>query len=326
MSNSTLHLGVTCTQRKTLAVPSELHVHDLGAASEAERATEWCRRVRDFAGMRRSARELYAGDSWAVSQDLEAEARRHGHRVEVWVCSTGYGLIPINGELAPYEATFAPGQSGSIGSLGGVEGWRQCREWWAAVTAGRLIDGDAPTFEALAERGEPIIFAGSESYLRAIGPDLGRAAAQLGERLILISAGTGAGVLDENGLAQHAVPCSARFRAVLHGSMQSLNVRILKMLLGVPDLEWTASAVGKLLAAKEATLPELPTYEDRIPFADDEEARHWIRGQIPTLARPTHSGLLRILRDGGRKCEQKRFRRLFQQVMASMEFESNQHD
>ena len=325
MSSSTLHLVVTCTQRKTLAVPHALRVDALGESGDGGRVGEWCRRLRDFSGLRRSARDLYAGDSWAVSRELEMEAGKYGQRVVVWVCSTGYGLIPIDGELAPYEATFAPGQSGSVGTLGGADGWRQCREWWAAVTADRLIDGDAPTFRSLAQRGEPIIFAGSESYLRAVGPDLGRAAEHLGDRLILISAGTGAGVLAENDLAPHAVPCSARFQAVLCGSMQSLNVRIMKMLLGVRDLEWTVPAVAKLLAAREAVLPELPTY-DRIPFADDEEARHWIRDQIPSLARPTHSGLLRILRDGGRRCEQKRFRRLFQEVMASMQLESKQHD
>lgn len=316
-----MHLVVTCTQRKTLVAPAELQVGSLQGESTAARAVEWRSRLGAYDGEHREARSLYAGDSWKVSRELEQVAQN----VCVWVCSAGYGLVPLEAELAPYAATFAPGQADSIASVGGQGGWQQCREWWATITQGDgMAAGAAPSFRALAERGEPVVFTGSESYVRSVGPDLRAAAARLQDRLILISAGTGENVLLENDLVQHAVPCSARFQATLGGSRQSLNVRILKTLLDEDVESWSAPAVAALLAERAADLPELPTY-DRTPAKDDEEIREWIRDALKDRRRPAHSPLLREYRDSGKRCEQKRFRSLFQEVMAAEQPTNDQH-
>jgi hypothetical protein len=64
--------------------------------------------------------------------------------------------------------------------------------------------------------------------------------------------------------------------------------------------------------AAEGLLP-VPTY-DRDPQSDDA-VRSFIRNarrEQPTMG---HTALLRRLRAGGRACEQKRFKALFQQVI-----------
>jgi hypothetical protein len=66
--------------------------------------------------------------------------------------------------------------------------------------------------------------------------------------------------------------------------------------------------------SSEKKLPQI----SRRPFRDDEEVVDWIIGAITrhALDSPSKSSLLRLLRDEGRACEQKRFGVLFEEALA----------
>lgn len=151
-----------------------------------------------------------------------------------------------------------------------------------------------------------MIFAGSESYLRAVQADLVEAGEVLGDRLIIISAGAAA--LPD--LRRHQLPCDARLQAELGGAMQSLNVRILERLLAVvPANDLTVPYSTDAIQLMNDNLEPLKKF-DRKPMTDDE-VREFIRKARLANPKVKHSPLLRALRDSGYGCEQSRFKSLF---------------
>ena len=153
-----------------------------------------------------------------------------------------------------------------------------------------------------------MLFAGSEAYLGALQGDLSDAAARLGERLVVISAGAG----PMGSLAAHQVPCDARFQGALGGARQSINVRILRSLIeqapeGGIDLPSAAETLGRM----SEVLPPLQKY-DRVPM-DDDGVRRFVRRALDSNAKAKRSPLLTQLRAAGYQCEQGRFRDLYQE-------------
>ena len=78
----------------------------MGAPKE-ERCRMWTTRLEDDTVAPIAAHDLYCGDHWAVAKGLAAGAQ--SRRVELWVASAGYGLVPASAPLKPYAATFTPG-------------------------------------------------------------------------------------------------------------------------------------------------------------------------------------------------------------------------
>src|SRR5207247_1803168 len=80
----------------------------------AARAEAWLKRVRATEATHVPAESLYSGDHWQVVRSIQNDATRGGPRVSIWVCSAGYGLIPLRAQIASYAATFAPYHPDSI--------------------------------------------------------------------------------------------------------------------------------------------------------------------------------------------------------------------
>jgi hypothetical protein len=308
---------VTCTKKKTLPVLPDLMLRAVRDRSLERRAERWIDRIaRPDDVARRAARGLYAGDHWAIIRDLDDEMVASGHRVTVWVCSAGYGLVSIRSELLSYSATFASRHPDSVlpDRYGGspIDAFAR---WWTLLSQWSGPDAGQPrTIEQLVQRDPRSLFlvVASEVYLKALADDLRRAIAALSdpEHLSIISSGTKSLV----GLESHLVPCDARFQSLVSGARRSLNVRLArKALLDLrvrpPTLSVLKEWFGRLLARQ----PEIQHF-DRDPMSDAQVLRY-IRSRLRNDgdARPTP--LLRTLRDSGFACEQKRFSRLFWQVV-----------
>ena len=107
----TVHVLVTCTNRKSMSVPPALHLDNVRGHTPVQRSREWIRCLVDLTDVPLVAADrLYVGEHWKVSRGLPSLAT--GHRTRLWVCSAGYGLIPADARVRPYAATFS-GTSGS---------------------------------------------------------------------------------------------------------------------------------------------------------------------------------------------------------------------
>lgn len=304
-AGATVHVVVTCTSRKTAAVPAELrlgNLTDLAATPEAVR--EWTARLSSPSGAAElAAEDLYAGEHWAVARQLpeSAEARD----TQLWVCSAGYGLIRGRALIRPYTAAFS-GHEDRV--PGGADG---ARRWWQALA---LWEGPEPGKPrsirelAAAKPTASFMLALSAAYLDACRDDIAAAARELHapDRLLVVSAGArGQGVL-----AGLMVPVDARLQAVLGGTRQALNARIAARLLGagITSRAQATRHVTELLA----DLPPVARYERK--KLSDEEVITMISGRLAQEPGMPASRMLREFRDAGYACEQQRFAALHRQA------------
>lgn len=310
-----LHIIVSCTDRKRLPVPPELHLREVREERPEQRVRRWCRHLRHHPLPARPAEALYAGDHWSIARELPSLAAQARLRPRLWVVSAGYGLIPAEAPVRPYSATFCPRHADSVlprvrtpSTPALLQGW-----WRALAREPGPVPGAPRLVHELARaspRGRLLVVA-SPPYIRALEEDLALAARALvrPEQLLVISTPVAA---SKGVLAPHWVASSARLRPQLGGALSSLHVRLARELLGRVREEGTAlmDAPGvqeyyrRLL---HRSVP--PPRPERTPMTDDEVLQfiaHESRGE-----RCSWSAALRRLRDTGHACEQQRFRRLF---------------
>lgn len=298
-----VHIIVTCTNRKQRAVPEELQLRSLTQLGTAGRFDAWIKRLSSSDAPAVPVGQLYAGDQWQIARTLHTKVEN----ARTWICSAGYGLVPLDAELRPYAATFATDQPDSVGNT-----TAKIQQWWQYLTTWRGPGTTAPRSLATLADTDPnatFVVVLSSSYLRAIGPDIVNAASHLRnpERMSIISANaSSAGEWD-----RYLLPTDARLQNTLGGSLGSLNVRIAAKLLEGNDLSRPA-LTEHLLRLRSASAPRRKF--ERVPMSDDEVLNFITERLTP---RSTHTSMLRELRDAGFACEQGRFRQLFRNTVGS---------
>jgi hypothetical protein len=245
-----------------------------------------------------------------------------GFLTELWVISAGYGLYPASAVVPRYAATFNSGHPDSVVPRGymGLDPPTYLARWWYALSRHVSVPGVATrTFEAIAkaDRSSRILVVGGQSYLQAITTDLLVAAGNLSdpENLVVISCGSS--TEPNHLLRRHLVPIDARFQSQVGGTRSALNARVARwMLQGLLNTDqFSASRLAEIASRTAAGLGDARTY-DRTPMTD-EEVLCWIRRSQTRLTTPSATALLRMFRNEGNACEQKRFGRIFGLVRES---------
>jgi hypothetical protein len=304
---ATIHVIVTCTNRKIRTVPAHLRLAQVHGASASQRALEWITRLdKEDADSGVPARDLYAGEHWTVARGLPD----HGdpdEKVYLWTCSAGYGLIPASAPIHPYAATFAPGHADSVPG--------DPATWWRSLSEWKGPEPSAPrTILALTQASPDALFMLmlSAPYLRACRDDIQAAVTKVRrpDKFLLISAGS----RHPGDLAAVLLPTDARLQSCLGGTRQALNVRVGERLLkeGIRSRTAAASYLCGLLKAQ----PPLTRYDRK--RLTDQEVTFLIMDGLARSPRASASRLLREFRDSGYACEQARFGQLHRQLMETL--------
>jgi hypothetical protein len=312
-----LHIIASCSDRKRAPIPPGLHLRTVPAAAPETRARLWWNCLWEHPHPLRPARELYAGDHWSVILELPILATQAGLQPHLWVASAGYGLIPADAAIRPYSATFARGHVDSVVARAEPRPMSELlQHWWRALARETgPASGKPRHIHQLAESTPQAHFlvVASPSYVAALEEDLALAARALRrpEHLLIISSPA---PLFKGVLSPHHVPSNAHLQERLGGARQSLHARVAR------DILQRVPQTGSLLDAPHAreyyerlihrSAP--PVRHERTPMTDDE-VRQFIVRALRTEKRSC-SATLRLLRDSGLACEQKRFGRLFQQL------------
>ncbi|RMI92264.1 hypothetical protein BIU87_18925 [Streptomyces sp. ZS0098] len=288
-----LPIVVTCTDRKTSPPEATLQARALPKTGLAERAAEWARRLHAVPGPRIALEDLYQGDQWRRAQALTKAASQAGFVPRLYVASAGLGLRPVSSLAPSYAATFLPRHADSVASSSA-----QATDWWDHL---QRMDGSCQLPQIAAAAGRALVVL-SETYAAAMHRDLAGLAAT-GTETVLIG-----GACELDGIVR--VPANAALRHALGGTRTSLNVRMAASWLEhcTPGHLITPSARKRWSDwVEQVARPE--RYERR-PMTD-EAVIDFIEQSKDSHPGSSRTRLLRLLRDQGMACEQKRFANLY---------------
>ena len=313
-SSASLLVVATCSYGKRVVPTPDLEIRSLPTGSIQARVQEWSTRLEGAATERVPARRLYKGDHWTIIRELDDVGSATGLAVEVWIASAGYGLIPMNAEIASYGATFAPGHEDFVLGRRPLGKDNLLTEWWSRIAT---WSGPAPsaarTVTDLAQQhpDTPILVIASRPYARALETDLLEASDALDspELLSIVAIGLDA----TSPLAEFVLPGDARFSTWLGGTLTSLNARVARAILEHVN-EWGVRRGGIGTGLVERLNKLSPYTQPKRKIREDDEVREYIRAALEANPKAAHSRLLRSFRSEGYACEQGRFRRLYENV------------
>lgn len=285
-----LTVVVTCTDRKSLSPVERLRVENLPDGQQSERVEQWRAALRQESG-RLSLRRLYRGDAWKQALELESSLRDVGFAPNLLVASAGLGLVPVDDEWPAYAATFSSRHPDTVG-----RDTADIRLWWKLITREQ---------KSLAEQAQgQTLMVLSETYSSAMAENL---AAFEGRDDVVIFGGS------KDVPEELRIPSDAALRGELGGTSGSLNVRTANAWISRLD---SPNLVGQRNNGRwrdwvaEVRRPEV--YE-RKPMTDDDVIA-FIRDVRLREPRLRKTAALRMLRDKGFACEQRRFGGLFSAV------------
>jgi hypothetical protein len=232
----------------------------------------------------------------------------------VWVVSAGYGFISIEKEISSYDATFNSNNENSVSrffSEGNLVDKNV--NWWNRINKNILKGEPVGPLEYLYKNNldDIFFFVVPPNYLKVLEPEL--------DKLVTT------GIINkkntfifsskqnlEESLTSLFFAAKDDFCKYLGGSRISLNIRLASHILKALDLERAvAPQVEKLY--NEILINSSPAKKYNRKKLSDKEVNDFIKSELKLLniKNASASKLLRILRDKGMACEQKRFSKLY---------------
>jgi hypothetical protein len=235
--------------------------------------------------------DLYQGEAWQQVRGLEDDAQAAGYNVQTMVASAGLGLRDVSSRATGYAATFAGGHADSVAS-----GATALRDWWRRLTS--LSSAKS----LVTDTGDRVVLVLSETYARSMDDDLVRLANRGGDLLLV------GGARDVDGLPR--LPANAALRACLGGTVSSVGLRMARRWMRErTGAELHNSSDAEAWSHWASSVAQVERF-DRAPMTDRQIADliDKVLDDDPGLSA---TRALRLLRDGGVACEQKRFGSLF---------------
>ncbi|MEU1488441.1 hypothetical protein [Streptomyces sp. NPDC005752] len=288
-----LPIVVTCTDRKTSPPTPALQARTLPAGDLLQRAAEWARRLQGADNRPTALQDLYQGDQWKRALALTDAATRAGFAPRLYAASAGLGLRPVSSLAPSYAATFLPRHADSVTSSS-----HEASLWWECL---QQLDGAHDLSHVATVAGRVLVVV-SGTYAHAMQHDLRRLAAT-GAETVLIG-----GACEVEGILR--VPANADLRQALGGTLTSLNTRTAASWLEhcTPGRLISPQAQASWGAwAAQAARPE--SYA-RTPVPDGTVIA-FIKEMKSIYPDSSRTRLLRLFRDKGMACEQKRFADLY---------------
>jgi hypothetical protein len=308
-----LHIVANCADRKRLAVPGERRLGTHHAHGSVSRLSSFVKALSSARGDSVEAKDLYVGPYWAVVRELPLVAEASRIAASLWVSSAGYGLVPSNAKLHGYSATFRVGESDSVACTADPYSVaEQVSAWWADLARwnGPTRQPRRLTDLASAEPHAHVMVVASPRYVQAMADDLRSTAGILGSRLIVITSYEFGG---GDPLSRNVIASEERLLAEVRGARPALHARVARHILANAQ---THGLDAEALRARYHDLAELADFRrtpERQPMTD-HEVKRFIKRELHTAPGISYTRALRELRDGGRACEQKRFKNLFREV------------
>ncbi len=226
------------------------------------RAAQWLDRLAT-ARERVPVRDLYAGGHWTTVRSLAGTLAPSGHRVRVWVCTAGLGLLPWEAAVPPCAASFSPCDPDSISRRPAGPDFRaDLRAWWSLLTGSPgPMPGQPRSLASLSRHyaNDPILVAVCGVGLHALADDLAQMFHDPEDQSRASILASGPSGLES--LADLLIFYDGYHRHLVGGPLEALPVRIARALL----MDWcqerpTRFNLGRALdeVRQGATDPQTP--------------------------------------------------------------------
>lgn len=303
----TLHIIANCTERKTVPPISKMRLRSIPRVPVRERVDLWRESVRTWGSEKVRAQDLYSGEHWSTVMKLPDAAREAGFQPRLWVASAGHGLISGDAMIASYSATFSSGHPDSTYSEEGHLG-----SWWNRLAAARSASVRKVSDLAGESARSHVLVVCSAAYVADLESDISEAAEIAEGRLALVSSAYKRPSPLSANLDAVILKAEAPLRQKFGGSLTGLNARLALAVLGaVGGGGWDLERLRKSVKNWIADCPDLPRI--RGSECSDADVERFIKTNLKS-APLTWTRLLRSFRDGGKACEQNRFRKLYRRI------------
>jgi hypothetical protein len=287
----------SCTRRKRL--PSSLSSSDLRVGVQDKVVAAWLVRLSKAVPIAPAA-ELYCGRAFSLAKRSAAEAD-----ADLAIVSAGLGLVLASDPIPSYDLTFSRG-----GMRKTIYGAFDARNWWRAVSGGPY----SADLRDLARGRSAVLICLSSSYSAYVEDVLEEIASET--RLRIFGAGL-VGVLSQR-LQPFVLPYDSRLGIKFCAGTQT-DFAQRALFHYVKEVEPRKLSLADERNAILETLAgtPVPSRGPKRKQLDDDGIRQVIRRLIPIIGKK-RSPMLRYLRDKeDLACEQGRFARLFNEVIAS---------
>jgi hypothetical protein len=336
----TIHIVANCASRKRLppvASLSSIHNTDLEKFSE-----NWWKKLNnpplqssinqnlfnENTGKLR-AKDLYVGNYWSKIRQLPNIVNKFTeYDSQLWVISAGYGLISADEFIYPYTATFTAGEENSVtqGESDRENRAKLLRKWWNLISNYSLTHSSNPrTLSELIKYypNDYFLIVASADYISAIELDLieGIQFLSSSENLLVITSKS----FSNEKLSQYLIPSDARLQCNssctencrnhllgrgIRGSISSSLAQ--KIIENTRIWGLNATQIKEHIGQLVEQCPSIIQHK-RTPL-QDEDVSDFIKLELNGIPSASRSFLLRKLRDKGLACEQKRFKRLYEEI------------
>lgn len=283
-----------CTQSKRGVVAPRRRLRQYTLDGDASVvAKSWAAALRGPVAGTSPLTHLYKGGYWSAAVEL----LRSLPGAELAVVSAGLGLVPATAVHGPYSATFSSGHPDSVPGASDSAGRAK---WWGLLGASERL-------RAKVRQASRVFVVLPNRYLDVVADDL--LASDRGHVQVFASA------------------CPRPLAAALGRRLFQVKAPMIRQ-LGTNVSALAPKAATFVLEGGRAENAELRRRFEQLEVEDEaalypvrkkqtpQEVAEWLRSALATAEPPTSAtAALRAFRASGRAFEQKRFHRLFREVV-----------
>jgi len=300
-----VHFITSCTQSKAVKYGEALQ---LSKCSENPKfSPEYWLRTLGQKLPKGPALEVYTGDHWSVSKDI-----LKNYANELWVLSAGYGLISAKSDIGAYDATFSTGNQNSVSNNLGLisSSIQQNRIWWNELT---LLNKNSLSLTELFKRfrNDLFIIAAAPTYINVVKQEIKESISSRlvnEDNLLIITSSIDSELKNFSIITKEKV----RTHKDIGGSVVSIHTRVARQLLkSSKKFQYSIANMKVEYLKLENQSPNI--VKKPIRKLTDDEIVKIIKNLITEFSdvKLSSSVVLRMFRDKGYSCEQKRFSRLY---------------
>lgn len=298
-------IAVPCSARKEQLPPPSLRSMNLRKDWPLRVSRQWMERLREASadeGALVAAENLYKGRAFQV-----ARAAANAIGGPLFIISAGLGLVGGSTQVPSYDLTLSPYAEEALQAK--LRGQLDPTKWWSAVQSGPY----ACSMESLGRHDGRILVALTQPYADLIGQALALLPVEMRTRLRIFGGGLGQRLPEE--IRPNVIFYDGRLDALNPGTRLDAGARALahfaELTHRCPVTDVHADQALVEIALNGVTPPDVPVRQR----VSDEV----LKEKLACFARAglSASVALRRLRDDVQvACEERRFRRLYEEVVA----------